>query len=78
MPLAQVKVIKGVFTDDEKREMIERVSEALISIEGESLREKTVVIIDEVASGDWGIGGKALTTEEVNEMRASPANARRR
>jgi 4-oxalocrotonate tautomerase len=76
MPLAQVKVIKGVFTDDEKREMIERVSEAIVSVEGESLREKTVVIIDEVASGDWGVGGKVLTTEEVKEMRASPAHAR--
>jgi 4-oxalocrotonate tautomerase len=76
MPLAQVKVIKGVFTDDEKHEMIERVSEAIVSVEGESLREKTVVIIDEVASGDWGVGGKVLTTGAVKEMRASPAHAR--
>ena len=76
MPLAQVKVIEGVFTDDEKREMIERVSEALISVEGENLREKTVVIIDEVASGDWPIGGKTITAEDVRELRAAPAHAR--
>jgi 4-oxalocrotonate tautomerase len=50
-------VIEGVFSDEERQQMIERVSEALLSIEGESLREKTVVTIDEVKGGAWGIGG---------------------
>ena len=71
MPLANIKVIEGVFTDAEKRQMIKRVTDALVSVEGEPLRDKTVVIVEETRSGDWGIGGQALTTEHVKQVRAS-------
>ncbi len=70
MPLANIKVIEGVFTDTEKRQMIEKVTDALVAIEGEPLRDKTVVIIEETRSGDWGIGGKTLATQEVTHLRA--------
>jgi len=50
--------------------MIEKVTEAMVSVEGENLREKTVVILEEVKSGDWGIGGKTLTTDAVKQLRA--------
>ena len=69
MPLANIKVIEGVFTASEKRQIIERVTDALVSIEGERLRDKTVVIVEETRSGDWGVGGKALTTEYVKHVR---------
>jgi 4-oxalocrotonate tautomerase len=71
MPLATIKVIEGVFTADEKRRMIEKVSEAMVSVEGENLREKTVVILEEVKSADWGIGGKTLTANDVKQLRAA-------
>jgi 4-oxalocrotonate tautomerase len=70
MPLAEIKVIEGVFTEAEKKQMIEKVTDALVSIEGETLREKTVVIVEEVKSGDWGFGGKALSTQDVKKLRA--------
>ncbi|MGQ0635207.1 MAG: tautomerase family protein [Planctomycetaceae bacterium] len=69
MPFANIKVIKGVFTDAEKQQMIERVTDALVTVEGERLRDKTVVIIEETRSGDWGIGGKTLTAEQVKRVR---------
>ena len=69
MPLANIKVIEGVFTDSEKQQMIEKVTDAIVAIEGERLRDKTVVIVEETRSGDWGIGGKALTTEHVKHVR---------
>ncbi len=75
MPLAQIKVIEGVFSEEEKRQMIERVTDAIVSIEGEALREKTVVIIDEVKSGDWGFGGKALSTRDVSKLRREQAES---
>jgi 4-oxalocrotonate tautomerase len=65
-------VIEGVLTADEKRRMIEKVSEATAAVEGENLREKTYVIIEEVKSGDWGIGGRPLTTGDVNQLRNRP------
>ena len=71
MPLATIKVIEGVFSGDEKQRLIEKVTEAMVSVEGENLREKTVVILEEVKSGDWGIGGRTLTTDDVKVLRAT-------
>lgn len=71
MPLATIKVIEGVFTDAERRLMIEKVTDALVAVEGEPLRDKTVVIVEETRSGDWGIGGQTLTAEHVKQARAA-------
>lgn len=71
MPLASIKVIAGVFSDAEKRQMIERVTDALVAVEGEPLRDKTVVIVEETKSGDWGIGGATLSSEDVKHLRAT-------
>ena len=69
MPLANIKVIEGVFTDDEKQQMIEKVTDAMVAVEGENIRDKTVVIVDETKSGDWGVGGTPLTTQHVKGLR---------
>jgi len=66
MPLIQVKLIADVFDSRQKKEIITRLTDAMVSIEGESLRPVTWVVIEEVRSGEWGIGGKAMTTEDVH------------
>jgi len=68
MPLVNVKVIEGVFSDSQKREMVKKLTDAIVSIEGESMRQVTWVVVEEVKSGDWGIGGKPLTTEDVKSL----------
>ena len=70
MPFVQVKLIEGVFTKAQKQDMIEKVTEAMLSVEGENMRPVTWVVIEEVKSGDWGIGGNALSTEAVKKMAA--------
>jgi 4-oxalocrotonate tautomerase len=70
MPLVNVKLIEGVFDAAQKQEIVERLTETMVAIEGENLREVTWVVIEEVKSGDWGIGGKALTTEAVQALAA--------
>ena len=65
MPLLPVRLTEGVFSDSQKKEMIRKVTDAMVSIEGEAMREVTWVIIEEVKSGSWGIGGKALTTGDI-------------
>jgi 4-oxalocrotonate tautomerase len=57
MPLINVRLIEGVFSDSQKQQIIERLTDAMVSIEGESLRPVTWCVVDEVKSGDWGIGG---------------------
>ena len=70
MPLVQVKVIEGVFSEAQKKEMVKKLTDTMVSIEGENLRQFTVVIVEEVKSGDWGIGGKAMTTADVKALQA--------
>ena len=70
MPLVNVRLIEGVFDNAEKREMIEKLTEAMIEIEGENMREVTWVVIDEVKSGDWALGGRPLTTDAVRAIKA--------
>ena len=65
MPMVNVKLIEGVFTDDQKREMIEKLTDTMVEIEGENMRSVTWVVIDEVKSGDWGIGGQSLSSEDA-------------
>ena len=68
MPLVEVHVIKNVFTPEQKRRIIEKVTDAMVSVEGDKLRGVTWVKIHEVESGDWAIGGQPLTTSAVQNM----------
>jgi 4-oxalocrotonate tautomerase len=70
MPLVNVKIIEGVFNEEQKREMIHKLTETMVSIEGENMRPVTWVVIEEVKSGDWAIGGKPLTTSDVKALAA--------
>ena len=76
MPLIDIELIKGVFTTEEKQAMIEKVTEAVLEIEGESMRSVTWVRVQEIASGEWAVGGQPLSAAEVKQMRARPANVR--
>ena len=62
MPLINVKLIEDVFTPEQKRRIVEELTDAMVAIEGESMRQVTWVVVEEVRSGDWGIAGKPLTT----------------
>ena len=70
MPLIEVSVIKDVFTAEQKQQIIARLTDALVEIEGENVRPVTWCVVREVQSGDWGIGGQSLTTEAVHALAA--------
>lgn len=70
MPLIQVNVIEDVFTPAQKNEIIARLTDAMVGIEGENMRPVTWCVVHEVASGDWGIAGNALTTADVHALAA--------
>jgi 4-oxalocrotonate tautomerase len=73
MPLIQVTVIEGVFTEAQKRGIVQDLTDAMVAIEGESMRPVTWVVIEEVKSGSWGMGGKSLTTADVKALAAGQA-----
>jgi 4-oxalocrotonate tautomerase len=68
MPLVTIKGIEGVFTDKQKAEVIQRVTDAMVSVEGENMRALTWVIFEEVKSGNWGIAGEPVTAQDVLKL----------
>jgi 4-oxalocrotonate tautomerase len=73
MPLVTIDVIKDVFTPKQKLELIARVTEAMIEVEGENMRPVTWVRINEFEGGDWAIGGKVLRAAHVHPLAAGKA-----
>jgi len=70
MPLINVKLIEGVFSDSQKTEIVEKLTDAMVTVEGENMRPFTWVVIEEVKSGYWGMGGKPLSTADVRAVAA--------
>jgi len=70
MPLIEVSVIEDVFTPEQKHQIITKLTDAMVEIEGENMRPVTWCVVREVASGDWGIAGNALTTADVQALAA--------
>lgn len=68
MPLVDIQLIKGVFNPAQKKDMIEKVTNAMVAVEGEAMRPVTWVRIQEIESGEWAIGGSPLTASDVRKM----------
>jgi len=68
MPLVTIDVIKDVFTPTQKKDIIEKVTDAMVAVEGEALRGVTWVKINEIEQGDWAIGGQLLTASAIHAM----------
>jgi 4-oxalocrotonate tautomerase len=76
MPLINVKLIEDVFSAEQKRQIVSKLTDAMVAIEGEAMRSVTWVVVEEVKSGDWGMAGKPITATEVKELAAmQPAKA---
>jgi 4-oxalocrotonate tautomerase len=70
MPLVDIHLIEGVFDKSQKQAMINKVTDAMVEVEGEAMRGVTWVRLYEVASGEWAIGGKALSAADVKAIQA--------
>lgn len=73
MPMVTIDVIKGVFTPGQKRDLIAKVTDAMVAVEGEKMRPVTWARVQEFESGDWAIGGKPLGTADVHALAAGKA-----
>jgi 4-oxalocrotonate tautomerase family enzyme len=71
MPLIQVKLIENVFTPEQKSHIITKLTDAMVSIEGENMHQVTSAVIEEVRSGEWGIGGQ-VTLNDGSEVSIRP------
>ena len=76
MPLVTVKGIEGVFSPEQKRQLISKLTDVMVEFEGEKLRPITWVIIEDVKAGDWGIAGHALGLEDVRAVQSGAVAVR--
>ena len=62
MPFVNIRVTKenGEPTTEQKRELIEGVTDLLAKVLNKN-KATTVVIIDEISTDDYGLGGKSIT-----------------
>lgn len=68
MPLVTIELIKDVFDAEQEAQLIDKVTAAMIEVEGEQMRPVTWVRIVELQGGDWAIGGQRLTAGDVHAM----------
>ncbi|MBP2478825.1 4-oxalocrotonate tautomerase [Crossiella equi] len=69
MPFANLKVPAGLIGPEEKERLVVKVTELYVELFGEEARANTMVLVDEVADGGWGIRGDVLT---LAKLRAKP------
>ena len=70
MPLVSIKVFEEELSESQSQDLIRKVTEAIIPFGGEKLRANTWVLIEEIASGSWGIGGQALGLKDVRAIQS--------
>lgn len=67
MPIVEIEILDGVFDEDQKREMILKVTEAMVEVEGEAMRDKTWVRTKTIPSGQFAIGGHIMDPGSVRQ-----------
>ncbi|MFD8546905.1 4-oxalocrotonate tautomerase family protein [Streptomyces sp. NPDC059649] len=67
MPYANFKVPAGTLTEKQKAQLITRTTDLYAEIYGERARATTLVLVEEVPDGGWGIGGHVLTAAEIQQ-----------
>jgi len=61
MPYVNIKITREGVTAEQKAELIEGVTNLLVKVLGKN-PATTVVVIDEVDTDNWGIGGEVVTS----------------
>jgi 4-oxalocrotonate tautomerase len=67
MPFANLKVPAGTLSAEQKQDLIVKVTDMYAETFGEAARDNTMVLVDEVADGGWGIRGEALTLAKLQQ-----------
>lgn len=68
MPLVDIKVFEDELSPEQSRQLISKITDAVTEVTSEKLREMTWVVIHEVNSGQWGVGGTALGLDDVKGL----------
>lgn len=73
VPVISVKVMEKVLSPRQKQAVAEKITDAFVDVVGEAARPVTWVLVEDVPSGQWNMGGQPVTTEGVKEMLGAAA-----
>lgn len=76
MPLVTIKGPQGVLTLEQKQEMMKKIADAVVSVEGERMRPLTWVIFEDVEAGHWSLGGTFIGPDEVRAVQSGSVSVR--
>jgi 4-oxalocrotonate tautomerase len=65
MPFVEVKSIKGVFTTEDKTQIIKDITNVFAQLKNDKFAEGTWVVINELDDGNWGEGGSVLYADDA-------------
>lgn len=65
MPFANFKIPAGTLTTEQKEQIVHRTTDLYVEIYGERVRPNTMVLVEEVTDGGWGIGDQVLTLAKL-------------
>lgn len=68
MPFVEVKSIKGVFSSEEKSQVIEDITNVFARMKGDEFAQGSWVVVSEIDDGSWGEGGSVLNAEHVPKL----------
>lgn len=68
MPYIEVNVFENELSQSQKEALISKITTAVTDTTSEKLSGVTWVVIKEVASGSWGVGGNALGLEDIKNL----------
>lgn len=71
MPLVQIHVFEDELTQEQSKELITEITDVVTEVTSDKLRDVTWVMINEVKSGHWGVGGNTLGLDDVKKLMAS-------
>ena len=71
MPIIDVKVMEKVLTSEQKQAIARKITDAFAEVVGEPARGVTWVVIQDVGTGQWTMGGQPVTTEGVKALLAA-------
>lgn len=71
MPLVQIHVFEDELNLEQANEVIYGITDVITEVTSDKLRDVTWVMINEVKSGHWGVGGNTLGLDDVKKLISS-------
>jgi len=67
MPFVNIKITKDGATADQKAQLIKGATQLLVDVLGKN-PQTTVVVIEEIETDNWGIGGETVTARRKKAL----------